>query len=297
MLRRGSSAKFMPNSSVFPGGVLDKLDLCFPREKTNFVEGTQSPIRLELADDFALRVCALRELFEEAGLLPVVEGEKRVVANAGEDVHLAEWRRKVMAEPALFSQLFHNRFQMDVSSLIPWSNWLTPFEPRPTPRFNTAFFLFLLATPKPQKVRHCVKEMAEAEWTEPSQIIGKNAKGEVSLPPPQFYELSRIQRIECFKNEGKIREMVDPKRKTPHSFRVDGSALRVHALPGDYLYDETNPDFKPPVYGDEKELSPPYPKDGTKPMHRMIFYAEEDKLRYHKLKLCVNIPNKVFVTF
>ncbi|KAI3422240.1 Nucleoside diphosphate-linked moiety X motif 19, mitochondrial [Globodera pallida] len=98
MLRRGPGAKFMPNSLVFPGGVLDESDLRFPREKTDFADGEvcgkRSPIRLGLDDDLALRVCAIRELFEEGGLLPVVEGDKPFLANAEGDVHLAEWRRK-----------------------------------------------------------------------------------------------------------------------------------------------------------------------------------------------------------
>uniref|UniRef100_A0A183BTL2 Nudix hydrolase domain-containing protein n=1 Tax=Globodera pallida TaxID=36090 RepID=A0A183BTL2_GLOPA len=141
MLRRGPGAKFMPNSLVFPGGVLDESDLRFPREKTDFADGEvcgkRSPICLGLDDDVALRVCAIRELFEEGGLLPVVEGDKPFLANAEGDVHLAEWRRKIMAEPESFAQLFHNRFRMSVSSLMPWSNWLTPLASRSGPRQET----------------------------------------------------------------------------------------------------------------------------------------------------------------
>lgn len=98
MLRRGPGARFMPNSMVFPGGVFDpELDPNFPREKTNFDPGARQPIHLGLGGDFALRVCALRELFEESGLLPVEDQNCREhsVLSADEDPHLAEWRKKV----------------------------------------------------------------------------------------------------------------------------------------------------------------------------------------------------------
>jgi 8-oxo-dGTP pyrophosphatase MutT (NUDIX family) len=98
VLRRGPTAKFMPNSYVFPGGKLDELDAQFPRIMTNFDKGEDNqPIRLGLDSDFPLRVCAIREMFEESGLLPVVDGNcrEKTILTVNEDLHLAEWRKKV----------------------------------------------------------------------------------------------------------------------------------------------------------------------------------------------------------
>uniref|UniRef100_A0A914HJA3 Uncharacterized protein n=1 Tax=Globodera rostochiensis TaxID=31243 RepID=A0A914HJA3_GLORO len=129
--------------------------------------------------------------------------------------------------------------------------------------------------------------MTEANWAEPSGTIRRNAQSEVSLPPPQFYELLRIQRLKCVQND-KIQNMIDPRRITPHIFRsIEGPGSNVHVLPGDHLYDETNPDFTPPTFGHGNELNPPYPEDRTKPIHRIIFYSEQKPLQYHKLKLFV----------
>src|SRR4051794_14690117 len=93
MMKRGARAKFMPNSYVFPGGTLEAADDAFPKELTNRYYGIgdfhdPEPTR------FASRVGAIRELFEESGLL-LIDGE---VWNAAEDARLEEWRQKVWRE-------------------------------------------------------------------------------------------------------------------------------------------------------------------------------------------------------
>ena len=97
VMRRGPTAKFMPNSFVFPGGTVDALDAKFPMEKTNFNQNCPQPIRLGMDSDFALRVCAIREMFEESGLLPVSDenSKEKAILSVMEDGHLAEWRKKV----------------------------------------------------------------------------------------------------------------------------------------------------------------------------------------------------------
>lgn len=134
VLCRGPTAKFMPNSFVFPGGTLDQLDSQFPEERTNFDrQQNEGPIRLGLESDFPLRVCAIREMFEESGLLPVADGNcrERALLSVREDTHLAEWRRKILKEPEQFPQLFSSSQKMDVNSLVPWANWLTPVKDSP----------------------------------------------------------------------------------------------------------------------------------------------------------------------
>jgi 8-oxo-dGTP pyrophosphatase MutT (NUDIX family) len=118
----------MPNSFVFPGGVLspsaddhfpffdERTNNVFVRAKTKEEEFRSLPklITLGLASDHALRVCALRELFEESGLLPVIlspagktpstadetpphsqTAAKRILLNSGDDPKLHEWRLRV----------------------------------------------------------------------------------------------------------------------------------------------------------------------------------------------------------
>uniref|UniRef100_A0AC34QQC6 Nudix hydrolase domain-containing protein n=1 Tax=Panagrolaimus sp. JU765 TaxID=591449 RepID=A0AC34QQC6_9BILA len=98
MLHRGPTAKFMPNSFVFPGGIVDlEGDSAFPEHKTNY-DDSFSKINLGVfATDLPLRVAAARELFEEAGLLLTYDAHTRESKSitAADDKSLTEWRDKV----------------------------------------------------------------------------------------------------------------------------------------------------------------------------------------------------------
>jgi len=101
MMKRVASANFMPNAYVFPGGKVDaQIDGKFPLEKTNWqLEGEEdqasSPGSLGSIfgndkpkpmverrgamglDGYGDRIAAVRELFEESGLLMVEEGNNQ----------------------------------------------------------------------------------------------------------------------------------------------------------------------------------------------------------------------------
>lgn len=70
MGQRGASAAFMPNKFVFPGGAVDRCDASVP------IAGADAdPLARQLAEaaparhGTALLACAIRELWEEAGLV------------------------------------------------------------------------------------------------------------------------------------------------------------------------------------------------------------------------------------
>jgi len=59
MLRRGPNARFMPNTWVFAGGVVEEEDRALAAQ--NPIEGVET-------DEVTHRICGARELGEEAGL-------------------------------------------------------------------------------------------------------------------------------------------------------------------------------------------------------------------------------------
>ena len=99
MLKRGQSAAFMPASYVFPGGVVElNDDGRFPEARTNWNYVNANPIKMEEhKNDYVYRIAALRELFEEAGILLTYNTNNRVsqLASSADDASLAEWRKKV----------------------------------------------------------------------------------------------------------------------------------------------------------------------------------------------------------
>lgn len=117
------------------------------------------------------------------------------------------------------------------------------------------------------------------------------------MPPPQFYELLRIRLLNTTKSE-RFSQFANPLRITPHIIRIQElPELIVNLLPGDHLYDMTNPDFTPTTARSSKEVLPPYPDDPSLPIHRMIYSSHEPKLQYHKHELFVKnlekLPQKV----
>jgi nucleoside diphosphate-linked moiety X motif protein 19 len=79
----------------------------------------------------------------------------------------------------------------DVSSLIEWSNWLTPFNsPR---RYDTIFYLACLNTKPP-----CFPDSSEVSnfaWLTPQNAIHMQFKDDIRLAPPQFCDLSLANRF------------------------------------------------------------------------------------------------------
>lgn len=185
LLRRSPRSAFMPSAHVFPGGVVDAADfaadwlsLLPPPSKDSLgaraIPGgaPRAPIfaaeRPELGSpalpgDVAFRICAIRETFEEAGVLllvPDLEAAKRPPGPARllpaerlpPAAELAEWRRRVQRQPASFLQLCrHLRCVPNIWALHEWSNWLTPVgrAGRGGRRYDTAFYLCCLAQGPP----------------------------------------------------------------------------------------------------------------------------------------------------
>lgn len=173
LLKRKPGSSFMPSMYVFPGGASDKSD--FSREwldligcKNNnllhlFTRGkTGSPIFstirespfCDVPSEIALRITAIRETFEESGILlgrPMTDLQDLPLSslsahpicstycNLPTQVSL-EWRKQVISDSSNFIHMC-NELKMvpDIWSLYEWSNWLTPL--LQNARFDTAFFL------------------------------------------------------------------------------------------------------------------------------------------------------------
>lgn len=176
MMRRSPTAKFMPNTFVFPGGLIDDNDFEFPNELTNFSMVDAQPIKMQgFTNDFTFRIAALRELYEEAGILLIFDTETKTstLITEKDDPSLSEWRQKIVKDPKKFSELFTETNQANVNALIPFSNWLTPLGyPK---RFDVMFFVAPIVHEIDTDIKYCPNEMSHAEWTTSTKIIERSA--------------------------------------------------------------------------------------------------------------------------
>jgi hypothetical protein len=106
----------------------------------------------------------------------------------------------------LFVKDSSTKSNFDAVAMFPFARWITPTTF--TERFDTEFLIMLADRCAP--IRACSKvrtfflnfccffsqEMERIEWLRPAEIIMKSIKGELQLPPPQIYELSRLQSID-----------------------------------------------------------------------------------------------------
>jgi len=189
MQRRVSSMKFAPSMWVFPGGGVD------PRDETSSVPWAGPPPRewarlMGVPEPIAQAVviAAVREVFEECGVLLAGPSAERVVLDVSGD----DWRteRAALLDHSLaFAQLLQRRGLLLRSDLLALQDhWITPeLEPR---RYDTWFFSALL--PESQVADDHTTEADRAVWRRPSDVLAEVRDGRSRMFPPTVVQLDRI---------------------------------------------------------------------------------------------------------
>lgn len=171
MLRRAErSGDLRSGAAVFPGGVLDPRD----RQAHAHAHGpgdAEASARLGVAaGGLDYYVAAVRESFEEVGLLLARE---RFDAAA-----LQGWRARLQAGVASIAELCRDAgLTLDLSGLAYHSHWLTP--PGVPKRFDTRFFAAL--APAGQQAEADYGEAVELMWLTPRAAL-EPERGLVLLP-------------------------------------------------------------------------------------------------------------------
>ncbi|KAJ7940199.1 NUDIX hydrolase domain-like protein [Mycena leptocephala] len=173
-VQRNPEARSFAGVHVFPGGNLDT------------------------AQDASLAVTAIRETFEEAGIL-LASGP------TPSDAVLDTARHAIHAGKTPFQAfLTQHNLVADVQALLPFTEWITPvFAPR---RFHTRFFVAFLGAasstgfssgakedriPKPDGGQ----EVIAARFVHPDDVLAEFTAGKITLMPPQFYIMQTLADI------------------------------------------------------------------------------------------------------
>jgi recombination protein RecT len=181
MTRRSARSKFVPDAYVFPGGAVDPED----REivASGGMHGSAGAVGPELA------VAAIRELFEEAGIL-LARDRNGAVASPDAATMLALRRERV--DGMRFDELLaRHGFVPDASALLYYSNWITPVtEPR---RFDTHFFI--ARAPEDQIAAADAVEVHDGIWIAPSEAMARGDRREMMIIFPTYKHLERLSRF------------------------------------------------------------------------------------------------------
>jgi 8-oxo-dGTP pyrophosphatase MutT (NUDIX family) len=181
MLRRTAAMKFAPGAYVFPGGAVDPAD-SGPGLAWEGPDPAEFGRRLGASAELAraLVCAAVREMFEEAGLLlagPPGGGPLAVPSGPA----WAADRAELAAGAVTLSGLLARRgLVLRADLLVPWARWITPAgEPR---RFDARFFA--AALPAGQVVTGHEAESDHVAWLRPADAIAAAEAGQISLMPP-----------------------------------------------------------------------------------------------------------------
>ncbi len=169
LLERPARSRFMPGNFVFPGGRVEPTDGDDP------------------AADPTRRLCALRELWEESGMLLAREAAAaaRLDQDAREAARRALGGPKGPGLPAVLAGL---GLSPAPERLWPFARWITP--PASPRRYDTSFYLAL--APAGQAVACRPGEVCRALWLGPRAALAANQAGDLPLAPPQVRLLGEL---------------------------------------------------------------------------------------------------------
>uniref|UniRef100_A0A182W8Y7 Nudix hydrolase domain-containing protein n=1 Tax=Anopheles minimus TaxID=112268 RepID=A0A182W8Y7_9DIPT len=255
VFKRPARTSFMPNAVVFPGGAFDKQDSAIGwssllpttiTQPLTKVSGPRSFIfeadgQEQLDRNISLRLCAIRETFEELGILLAKRLEESNEPGYGTAIKcnspdIISWQKYVHDGQKQFRELCDRMMIVpDVLNLYEWSTWITPTILHKK-RFETAFFLIALdALPE---VLPESSEVQQYFWDTPTNMLEAHHADRIWLTPPQACELKRLSYLEdidqvvAFAKATRFAKGTTP--LCPVAFAAkDGVVL---ALPGDSLY-------------------------------------------------------------
>jgi 8-oxo-dGTP pyrophosphatase MutT (NUDIX family) len=232
MLRRNPRSVFVAGAYVFPGGAVDLED----RARTTFalvhgIDDETASARLGRDHGgLAFWVAAVRETFEEAGVLlarDAVSGELVAASRAAE---LEPARGAVAAGAQSFARLIDDHgLVLDGGSLRVLSHWITP---APAPRRYDTWF-FVAPAPSDHLYLHDDDETVASEWIETSAALERSRRGELDLIYPTFRTLQAVSR---FRSVDELMGAIDAAWRDPSVRPTTTNGWQV-PLPGDELDD------------------------------------------------------------
>lgn len=188
MLRRRASMAFAAGAYAYPGGGVDPRDERPVRWAGPPLEWWARTLGVPAGQAQAVVCAAVRETFEEAGVLLAGPDGESVVADTTGPRWEAD-RAALVAHDLAFADFLAARDLVLRSDLLaPWARWITPeFERR---RYDTWFFLALL--PSGQRTRDVSGEADHTVWLRPAEAVEGHARGEMAMLPPTLATLRSL---------------------------------------------------------------------------------------------------------
>jgi glyoxylase-like metal-dependent hydrolase (beta-lactamase superfamily II)/8-oxo-dGTP pyrophosphatase MutT (NUDIX family) len=236
MLRRNSQSAWVGGAHLFPGGAVDPEDsseaiaeVCAGRDdaEASRILGIESGGR-------SFFVAAVRECFEEAGILLALTGaEPLSFADPEIEQRFVEHRRRLNADEASLASICDlESLELDLDRVCYFSHWITP-EGAPR-RYDTRFFVGIV--PDAQEALHDDSEVVASTWIEPADALARHRAGELDLMFPTVKNLEAISRFGTAGELMTAAAAAEVPAILPR-LTVEGEGVRI-VLPGDDGYED-----------------------------------------------------------
>lgn len=233
MMKRSSKTVF-GGMWVFPGGTVDADDSLDVYETHCRKSDQEASTRLELeTGGLAYYVAAIREAFEEAGILLATVGqsdEPLAIATSHDKTRFHDYRGAVHGGTLPLSQIIESEdLILDTAAIHYVGRWITP--PVVPKRFDTRFFLARM--PQDQHPIHDDKELVNSGWFEPEDLIARANAGEIAVMEPTRRMLESLTPFNNVDEAMAAAAIVRDAERVPFSDGEDGKAsARGNVEPG-----------------------------------------------------------------
>ena len=186
MVVRHHQIDFASGALVFPGGKADPQDF--------------EPALRQLADDghsddklFAAEVSALRETFEECGILLARDLETDKTLDGVKLAALQKYRKPIVDHEMSFADLLEQEgLRLQCGNLGHFAHWITPaMMPK---RFDTHFYA--ASAPEDHLALHDGHESVDSVWIKPATALAEAAEGKRTIIFPTLRNIEKLARFE-----------------------------------------------------------------------------------------------------
>ncbi|MFI5317882.1 MAG: NUDIX hydrolase [Myxococcota bacterium] len=191
LLERHAKSEFLPDAYVFPGGRVDAEDHALAARVAGIGAEQASAVLRTVPAELALGffVAAIRETFEESGLLLARRRGDSQLLDAASAAALAHHRLAVQAGDHSFRELvLAQDLVLAADLLAAHAHWITPEDsPR---RFDTIFFA--AETPPGQQALHDGVELTDHVWVRPERGLSEYRAGRRQMILPTWANLETL---------------------------------------------------------------------------------------------------------
>ena len=196
MVLRHQKSKFAPDVYVFPGGALESVDCddvfesrCRGLDRKE--AGQIIPDMPNPEKSFGAWIAAVRECFEEVGILPAYGPNGSLVSIKDDDAgaRFRQYRQELYKKSTSLENILHiENLTLAMDRIFYYSHWITP-ELSPI-RYDVRFFVTI--APDNQIPYHDNLELTDHVWITPQEALRAYAENRFGLVLPTMMTLKEL---------------------------------------------------------------------------------------------------------